>query len=302
MSLEVKTYANILDQIEAKFGVESFTSEEQVRIKHLINSRAYEAYQSSSSWPRYLVVGEPRTILRDQTIGRSEDSFYIYGAGVDEVNGLYQRVGSIGSIPSYTKFDTDGTTRLFSLVGESSGDQNAYIVQGNNSLSNTKLYEEGLVGTSNNQYPSQLTNPSTAAGIAPFPFIVDVASINDAIRVHRNRPLVNNSSLEYDFFVTSKGIQILNPFPTDSKIAYVTYKKEFSDFATDATDIPREWFYFITNAVYSDLLRAQYKIEEANAAEALAQNNLNQELEKVNNINNKNITTRFSTHVSRQSR
>jgi len=299
MSLEVKTYANILDQIEAKFGVESFTSEEQVRIKHLINSRAYEAYQSSSSWPRYLVVGEPRTILRDQTIQRSEDSFFVYGAGNEDTYGLYQRNGTVNGVAAYTKYDTDGTTELFSLVANSTSGT-LFLVTGDTTIGLTAIYSGALEGTVT--YPSQLTSSEASAGTAPFPFLVDVANINDAIRVHRNRPLVKNSSLEYDFFVTSKGIQILNPFPTDSKIAYVTYKKEFSDFATDATDIPREWFYFITNAVYSDLLRAQYKIEEANTAEALAQNNLSQELEKVNNINNKNITTRFSTHVSRQSR
>jgi len=299
MSLEVKTYANILDQIEAKFGVESFTSEEQVRIKHLINSRAYEAYQSSSSWPRYLVVGEPRTILRDQTIQRSEDSFFVYGAGNENTYGLYQRNGTVNGVAAYTKYDTDGTTALFSLVSDGAGGT-LYLVVGG-TTSGIAAYSGPLGGNPTVVYPSQFTT-TESKGTSPAPFLVDVASINDAIRVHRNRPLVNNSSLEYDFFVTSKGIQILNPFPTDSKIAYVTYKKEFSDFATDATDIPREWFYFITNAVYSDLLRAQYKIEEANTAEALAQNNLNQELEKVNNINNKNITTRFSTHVSRQSR
>jgi|TARA_E500000318_G_scaffold31935_4_gene31852 hypothetical protein len=300
LSTQDKTYAQLKAQVIAKLGASALTSDEDTMLLSLVNARAYEAYQSSQNWPRYLVVAEPRTIIADQTIQRSEDSFYVYGAGNDDTNGLYLRNGTVNSIAAYTKYDTDGTTALFSLVSETAGND-AFLVAGAPATSNTRHYSADLVGSSNNEYPTQFTVVETA-GTAPAPFLVDVANINEFMRVHRNRSFLNNSSLEYDFYVTSKGAHILNPFPTDSSLAYVTYKKEFTEFATSSSDIPKEFYFFIAGAVHADFLRMRNMFEEAQTEEALANNYLAVELEKINTMNNTNLITRFSTHLSRQSR
>ena len=60
--MQERTYSDLLTLIRSLAGVGSFTTEEQTSILSFVNRRASEAYNMSQSWPRYLVVGEERTI------------------------------------------------------------------------------------------------------------------------------------------------------------------------------------------------------------------------------------------------
>lgn len=62
--MPTKTYAQLFALIQALCGV-TFTSIELNRIKALINRRAFYAYRASNFWPRFLVIGEERTINND---------------------------------------------------------------------------------------------------------------------------------------------------------------------------------------------------------------------------------------------
>jgi hypothetical protein len=72
--MQSKTYSELYALVTALAGVGSFTTEEQASILAFVNRRAMEAYNSSRSWPRYLVVGEERAISVGQYIPYSEGS------------------------------------------------------------------------------------------------------------------------------------------------------------------------------------------------------------------------------------
>lgn len=60
--MQTKNYTtDLLPLIQAMCGAE-FSSIELPRIKAMINSRAKRAYRASDYWPRFLVVGEERTV------------------------------------------------------------------------------------------------------------------------------------------------------------------------------------------------------------------------------------------------
>ena len=133
-------------------------------------------------------------------------------------------------------------------------------------------------------------------------------------RIHRKQAFLNNSSIEYEFFVDFTGANILNITSTTDNSAFVTYKQQFTPFSvgpsTDATvytdstvEVPAEFFAYIAHATYADFLRMDGQTEKAFAEEQRAEIALALELEKIDLISNNNtVNKRFSTYVNRQSR
>ena len=167
----------------------------------------------------------------------------------------------------------------------------------------TVLYKDG-----NGNIPSE-TAWEIVNARNPAPTVHDLDNIGEFVRIHRNQAFLNNSSLEYDFFVDQNGATILNIANTSDGIAYVTYKQEFTPFGVtteyynDDTDVPAEFFHFLAHAAYADFLRVQNKQQEAIAEEQVAFNYLALELEKVDiKMNNTTVNKRFSTHGNRQAR
>ena len=127
-------------------------------------------------------------------------------------------------------------------------------------------------------------------------------TIGEFLKVYRKKAFLNDSSLEYDFFVDSSGANVLNVANATDSAAFVTYKKQLPQYTITSTDIPGEWFFFIAHGAYADFLRMEGKVEQSMAEEGVAQGYLAQELEKVDNMSNNNVFRRFSTHGTRQSR
>ena len=133
--------------------------------------------------------------------------------------------------------------------------------------------------------------------------VVDRETIGEFIRIHRKKAFLNESALEYDFFVNNDGANVLNVASGEDGVVYVTYKKPFTEFTTSSTDIPQEFFYFVAHAAYADFLRMDGQHGKALTEEQLAQNFLDIELEKIDiRSNNNSINHKFSTYVNRQSR
>ena len=63
--MQTKTYSDLYNLVTALSGVGSFTTNEKLNILQFVNRRAFEAYRTSPSWPRYLVIGEERTLGAD---------------------------------------------------------------------------------------------------------------------------------------------------------------------------------------------------------------------------------------------
>jgi hypothetical protein len=60
--MQDRIYGDLRILIQSLAGTGSFTTEEQTSIDSFVNRRYNEAYNMSQSWPRYLVVGEERSI------------------------------------------------------------------------------------------------------------------------------------------------------------------------------------------------------------------------------------------------
>jgi len=133
-------------------------------------------------------------------------------------------------------------------------------------------------------------------------------NIGDFNRIHRQEAFLNNSTLEYDFYVDTAGANVLN-VQSGTDFVFVSYKEQFtpftvtSDYYNSVVKVPGEFFNYIAHSVYADFLRVQNRQEEALAEEQVAQTYLNLELEKIDiRANNNTINKRFSTYVNRQSR
>ena len=299
--MQTKSYDDLLALTTALIGAGSLTDPEKAQILQFVNRRAHEAYQTSESWPRYMVANEPRTVVANQTVPYAEDSFYVFGAGTSAVNGLYTLSSS--QFNSHDVWErTDGSDSYF-IRRETHGSNNTWhIVKASSATQVTAdayYYEDGQDGN----YPDETGWTVDTDGTAPTPTVVNVANIAEFIRIHRTQPFLNRSALEYDFYTTAQGAHIMNISGGEANIAYVTYKKEFTPFTADSDNIPQEWFYFIAHGAYADFLRVQDKQEEAIAEEQVAGTYLALELEKIDNrVNNTNLVNRFSTYVSRQAR
>jgi len=128
-------------------------------------------------------------------------------------------------------------------------------------------------------------------------------TIYEWIRIHRTQPFLRQSALEFNFYVDSNGAHILNLTTADATSAFVTYKKELSQFTENSTNIPGEWFAFIAHTAYADFLRMDGQHDKALAEEQVAQSYIAMELEKVDNMmNNNTALKRFSTYINRQAR
>ena len=217
--MQTDTYSNLVKLIQALIGAGTLTLDEHRNIFQLVNRRLTDAYNTSQSWPRYLVIGEERTFTTDTQV-----------------------------VP-YTQ-------------------------------------------TSKN-------------------------NIGEFLKIHRQEPYKNLSALEYDFFITSDGANVLNVANANDSSVFVTYKKELdlvsitetsptpvvTDYTDNSTSIPKEFFYFIAHSVYADFLRIERRFEQAVQEEVVAQNYLAQELEKLDIIaNNNNLNKKFSTHLNRNYR
>lgn len=191
----------------------------------------------------------------------------------------------------------------------------AYNIERNDSNNHWELMQQDLDGTATVLYKDANGNiPSETVweilnAPNPTPIVHDLDTVNEFIRVHKSRSFFNNSAMEYDFYVDSSGAHLMNVVPSETSIAYVTYKKTFtkfdvtSDYYNSAAEVPEEFFNFIAHSVYADFLRVQNKQEEAIAEETIARNYLNQELEKADMaMSNVSILRRINTHTSRQSR
>tara|TARA_R110002110_G_scaffold409825_1_gene632468 strand:+ start:1283 stop:2194 length:912 start_codon:yes stop_codon:yes gene_type:complete len=303
--MQTRTYGDLFKLASALIGTGGQLSDgEQDQLSHFINRRFSEIFNASPSWPRYVVVGEPRTVTPDQTIQTSEDSFYVYGAGTTEANGLYVRNGDSNGVPAYTMYvnkvgiySLRRTAILGSIYWEIvTGDLTSFalVIYNKASTSSTPPLDGWAVAGS---------------GVSPAPIVRDLSNIGEFVRIHRTRPLLNRSALEYEFYVSALGAHILNQVSTTEGTAWATYKKEFtpftvtSDYYNSTVEVPGEFFNFISHAVYADFLRVQNKQEEALAEEQAAQTFLALELEKIDiRSNNNTINHKFSTYVNRQAR
>ena len=306
---------------------------EDTQLADFINRRFFEAYQTSSVWPRYVVTGEERDIAVYNISN-------VTGSAADKVNGNFKLVGQIDSTSLvgkedtniYAKIDTYQNTtadnlftgsfiyKLDSGVWKISNDSTEIIILDSGKIridsEGTTRYTSVSTTADNIEDVKVWTAGTDVSGtprikaVQMIPYVqFGKTNIGDVNRIHRKKPFFNNSAIEYDFYADVDGAHILNITNTTDSTAFVTYKIPFAaftvttDFYNSEVDVPEEFFNFIAHTAYADFLRVQNKQEEAIAEENVGAKYLAQELEKVDiRMNNSTINKRFSTYVNRQSR
>jgi hypothetical protein len=326
--MQTKNYGELFTFIQALIGPGTLAIEECRIVHQFINQRLSQGYNTTQSWPRYLTPSEKRNI-NQYTLSEATSSTST------SVNQNYILLG-----------DNDGDTgkldtKIYQGVTTSSviiykNDSNAWIVA---TGATTAIQSNGkyrITGAGTTQFTEADTDKKAAleqvevftprAGsdvlVVERKNLIPYAETNkdtigEFVRIHRKKAFLNQSQLEYDFFIDVDGANILNSASSDDKTAFVTYKKQLTDLTiteggtpnpsnyTDNTSqkVPLEFYNFIANGAYADFLRVERRFSEAQAAEAAAQNYLAQELEKLDIIaNNNNLKKKFSTHLNRNSR
>ena len=319
--MQTRTYGDLFKLIQSLAGVSSFATTETDDIANLINRRYFEAYQTIQMWPRYLVSSEKRDINAYTLAGATSSTS-------TSVNQDYKFLGTSDD-GSFTKDNTNiykGVTTTSVFIYKNSS--NAWVVATGAAAAIQSDGRYRIVSAGTPQFTEadtlkkdllenvEVFTPRTGSDtllVTPKNLIpysqTDKDTIGEFIRVHRNRAFLNNSSLEYDFFVDGEGANILNISSTSDASAFVTYKKVFTpfttseNFTTSTEEVPSEFFHYIAHAAYSDFLRMDGQHDKAQLEQDNAQQYLALELERVDVIMNQTtVNKRFSTYVNRQSR
>lgn len=339
--MQTRTYGDLFKLIQSLAGVGSFAPTEADDVANLINRRFLQAFNESPIWPRYLVTSEERDIISLVISG--------VGAGTNQdnrskVNANYIIIGQasgVGNAVAGTNVyynpaegeKTDSEITNSTIIYKRASTNRWEIEEGNDVTINadgtiqvdaaggTLFFEDD---TNKKDNPSEVITWSATATLASgTPLIVDKQmipyaqtgrnTIGSFNRIHRKKSFLNQSAVEYEFFVDFDGANILNITSTTDNSVFVTYKKQFtpftvtgtavSDYTSSTVEVPAEFFAYLAHATYADFLRMDGQTDKALAEENTATVALALELEKVDIISNNNtVNKRFSTYVNRQSR
>jgi hypothetical protein len=326
--MQTKNYGDLFTFIQALIGAGTLTVPECRIIHQFINQRLQEAYNTTQSWPRYLVSSEKRDInhytLSDATSSTStsvNQNYILLGdndgnTGKLDTN-VYQGVTTTGVIIYKNASDAWIVATGATVVLQSNG---KYRITGAGTTQFTEADDDKKVALEKVEVFTPRAG-SDVLGVERKNLIPYEESgentIGEFFRIHRKKAFLNQSQLEYDFFIDVDGANILNAANSSDRSAFVTYKKR-QDFltiteggtpnASNYTDntsvqVPLEFYNFIANGAHADFLRVERRFDEALQADNKAQNYLAQELEKLDIIaNNNNLKKKFSTHLNRNSR
>ena len=320
--MQTRTYGDLFKLIQSLAGVGTFAESEQDDIANLINRRFLQAFNESPIWPRYIVSSEKRDILALTLSGATaststtvNQNYKLLGANTAGGLNVYQGVTTDDSNNTVVIYNT-GTAWRVDLIDIS----NIPSKQADGTFTVTSGTQQFIEADTNKKDQVTDVETFTARDSSTDSLLVDgknlipyeqtgKTTIGSFNRIHRKQAFLNNSSIEYDFFVDFTGANILNITSSIDNSAFVTYKQQFtpfdvtSNYEGSTVDVPAEFFSYIAHATYADFLRMDGQTEKAFAEEQRAEIALALELEKIDLISNNNtVNKRFSTYVNRQSR
>ena len=305
---------DVRKSFQAIAGLESMTEMDNFFFEQSLNRAVRRAYDQSPSWPRYLVVSEARDI----------NAYVLSGASAStstSVNQNYKFVGSNdGNVGKQGTNIYQGVTTSTVIIYKNSS--NAWVVETGASIAiqsdgkyrvtaGTTQFTEADTLKKDALENVEVWTPRAGSDILliePKNLIPNLETgkndIGEFIRIHRKNAFLNESAIEYDFYVDSSGANVLNITSTTDNKAHVTYKKKYSSsFTETSTDVPSEFFDYIIYTVLSDFYTGDGQTEKAIIADEAATKMLDRELFKLDTLANRNtITKQFSTYVNRQSR
>lgn len=282
------TWADLQARVQALAGLEAFNTTEETLLATLINRRARLAYNASQTWARYLTVGQARP-------GPLSVIPFTYTANDgDRTISASTRAADLVTVTVSADIDGDFVTGQFlTMAGQTGTVEPDGSYQVTVTGDRTFTYELDTTNTGSETY--------TLAAATAQPD--DLSDVDTFIRVHETQPFYLDGAREFDFYTQSNGAHVIGNTGSNPGF-WVTYKKKW-DGPYDSSsndDLPFEWFDYIAHAVYADWLRMNKQTEKARAEEQVAEMFLMLELDKPINQFNASITSRISTHMSRQSR
>ena len=280
--MQNRTYAELFELISALSGVSDFATEEEGQILAMANRRLLQAYNSSQTWPRYIVGAQPR-IASNGLLGRS------YTPSSQSISSAVRSGTTVtATLAADPNFVAGMTVTVAGLTG-SEDPNGAYKVTEVDGL--TFSYDLAT-GTGTETYGGSGT---VIGAVQP--------DIESFIRIFGGNPLGRMSSREYDFYVDVDGAHIINA-PSEKNDYWTTYLKAWDGpYTASSTTIPLEFFQWAAHATYADYLRLDRQNEKAQSEELIAQQYLVLELDKAQNQSNTNVLfRRIQSHLSRQSR
>jgi len=242
MAQNTKTWDSLVALVEARVG-HGLSDSELKRVGSLANSAALTLYDETPWWERFLVL-EPRTVERGY-VQFTEDSYNVYGAGTEEVNGLYVRNGnSADGNPAYTLYDSDGTTAKYNIW----------------SLTNSVWYlsSTDIDVSFGGEFAYSVASPTASPpesgwlirteGESPAPIVQPLSEIGEYIGHWNGAVFTCAGATAGTAYPDQNGIRITNCNASD--VVYVAFKKTLDGTYGDGeagtvSDIPAEWFNFM---------------------------------------------------------
>ena len=320
--MQTRTYGDLFKLIQSLAGVGSFAPTEADDVANLINRRFLQAFNESPIWPRYFVSSEKRDILALTLSGATaststsvNQNYKLLGSNDGNVGKLGTNVYQGATTATVIIYNTGTAWRVdtaASAAPQTSG--NFTVTAGNQEFIEADTIKKDNITEVETFTPISGTDSLLVEGKNLIPYVqtgkTNIGSFN---RIFRKQAFLNQSAIEYEFFVDFTGANVLNIASTNDNSAFVSYKKEFtpftvtgtavSDFTGSTVEVPAEFFAYIAHATYADFLRMDGQTDKAFAEENTASVSLALELEKIDIISNNNtVNKRFSTYVNRQSR
>lgn len=313
--MQTRTYGDLFKLIQSLAGVGSFAESEQDDIANLINRRFLQAFNESPIWPRYIVSSEKRDILALTLSGATaststtvNQNYKLLGANTTGGLNVYQGVTTTTVII----YNTGTAWRVDTDASAAEQDSGTFTVTSGTQqfIEADTIKKDQVTDVETFTGRDSSTDSLLVQGKNLIPYAqTGKTTIGSFNRIHRKQAFLNNSAIEYDFFVDFTGANILNITSSTDNSAFVTYKQQFtpfdvtSSYTTSTVEVPAEFFPYIAHSTYADFLRMDGQTEKAFAEEQRAEIALALELEKIDLISNNNtVNKRFSTYVNRQSR
>ena len=316
--MQTRTYGELFKLIRSLAGVGSFSTAELDDIANLINRRFLTIFNESPIWPRYLVSSEKRDVLALTLSGATastdttvNQNYKLLGSNTTGGSNVYQGA----TTNTVIIYNTGTAWRVDTAASAAEQTDGTFTV-----TSGTQQFIEADTNKKDNITEVETFTPrdGTDSLLVEGKNLVPYAqsgktTIGSFNRIYRKKPFLNQSALEYEFFVDVTGANILNIASTTDNSVFVTYKQQFSPFTVTGTDaedftdstveVPGEFFSYLAHATYADFLRMDGQTDKAFQEEERANVAMALELEKIDIISNNNtVNKRFSTYVNRQSR
>ena len=326
--MQTRTYGELFKLIRSLAGVGSFSTAELDDIANLINRRFLQIFNESPIWPRYLVSSEKRDVLALTLSGATSSTsvnvnqnYKLLGTNDGNVGkagtNVYQGAGITATDGTVSATDTiiykNSSNAWVVETGASAAvqsDGTFRVTAGTTQFTEADTNKKDNITDVETFTPRAGTDSLLVEGKNLVPFAQSgKTTIGSFNRIYRKQPFLNQSALEYEFFIDFTGANILNIASTTDNSVFVTYKQQFTPFDVTSgydistVEVPGEFFPYLAHATYADFLRMDGQTDKAFQEEERANLALALELEKVDIISNNNtVNKRFSTYVNRQSR